>query len=200
MSPFERELLAGVFILYCLAAFGWPTWRVWRQSGNNPYVLTSGDDAYGYVARGFRFSLLGLTAYILAQAIWPSIDQFAGILPWLADAGVRWFGWAGLVLSLVWTVIAQAQMGLSWRIGIDHLHGTDLVTTGVFACTRNPIFLGMRVSLASLVLLLPNALTAALWLAADILIQLQVRLEEAFLAQRHESLYADYRNKVPRWL
>jgi protein-S-isoprenylcysteine O-methyltransferase Ste14 len=199
MGSLERGLLAAVFLLYCFAAFIWPVWRVWRQTGHNPYVLPSGDDAYGYVAQGFRICLLGLAAYVLVQAIWPAIDNFSGALAWLVDARVRILGWSGLIFSLVWTVIAQYQMGKSWRVGIDFQQRTALVTSGIFGHTRNPIFLGMRISLVSLMFLLPNALTLALWIAADILIQLQVRLEETFLEQQHGNRYAKYRAKVRRW-
>lgn len=41
----ERILLAVVFLAYFAVAFVWPTVRVWRQTGLNPYVLPSTDDA-----------------------------------------------------------------------------------------------------------------------------------------------------------
>jgi len=196
----ERQLLAFLFLAYLGAAFVWPSVRVWRRTGVNPYVLPSGDDAHGFVTSGFRLVLLALAAYVLAQAFWADADRLLGVLPWLAHPLVAAAGWAGLSASLAWTVAAQYQMGMSWRIGLDRKNRTELVTGGVFAWSRNPVFLGMRFSLLSLVLLRPNAVTVAAALAADVFIQFQVRLEEEFLAKQHGAAYADYMRTTRRWL
>ncbi len=91
-------------------------------------------------------------------------------------------------------------MGQSWRIGIDNEVRTPLVTSGLFAWSRNPIFLAMRVCLAALVLLQPNVITLALLLMGDLVMQFQVRLEEAFLREQHGAAYTDYCARVRRWL
>lgn len=96
--------------------------------------------------------------------------------------------------------MAQAQMGESWRIGIDHEHQTALVRTGVFGLSRNPIFLGMTITLVGLFLAIPNALTALTFLTGVVLIHIQVRLEEEFLAQNHGQEYCQYKQQVRRWL
>ena len=57
-------------------------------------------------------------------------------------------------LSLVIMLVAQAQMGLSWRIGIDEKNRTGLVTQGLFALSRNPIFLSLRITPTGTVFLL----------------------------------------------
>jgi protein-S-isoprenylcysteine O-methyltransferase Ste14 len=201
MSPTTDSVaLFGAFVFYFAAAFVWPTLRVWRRTGVNPYVLPSTDDAYGFVTAGMRAVIVGLFVYVFLQMGRPDLEPALGALPWLAHRAVAIAGWAGLALATIWTVVAQYQMGRSWRIGIDTKHKTDLVTTGLFAWSRNPIFLAMRVSMFSLVLLRPNAATLALWLVGDVLIQFQVRLEEAFLAERHGAAYATYRSRVRRWI
>ncbi|HUG57064.1 MAG TPA: isoprenylcysteine carboxylmethyltransferase family protein [Candidimonas sp.] len=196
----DRLLLALLFLAYFAVAFIWPTLRVWRQTGLNPYVLPSSDDAYGFVTSGFRFVLVGLGVYVVVQALWPDADRMLGTLEWLAHAAARGAGWTLLIASLVWTVIAQTQMGQSWRIGIDQENGTNLVTSGLFVYSRNPIFLGMRLSMLGLVLLRPNVVTVAAALVADVLIQIQVRLEEDFLVKQHGAKYEDYVRKTRRWL
>ena len=105
-----------------------------------------------------------------------------------------------LLLSLVWTVIAQGQMGESWRIGIDQSHRTNLVQSGVFSLSRNPIFLGMMLTLFGLFLVIPNALTLLTLGLGVVLIQIQVRLEEEFLARTHGDEYILYRIRVRRWI
>jgi protein-S-isoprenylcysteine O-methyltransferase Ste14 len=111
-----------------------------------------------------------------------------------------WGGVALLLLSLIWTVLAQAQMGESWRIGIDEAHRTPLVTSGVFGWSRNPIFAGMKITLLGLFLIIPNALTLLVFVMGVVLIQIQVRLEEDFLGKTHGEHYEQYRREVRRWM
>src|SRR5262249_31050694 len=61
---------------------------------------------------------------------------------WPAPA---WLAWAGAALAAAGigvTALAQAQMGLAWRIGIDD-RPTALVTAGLYRLVRNPIYAGM---------------------------------------------------------
>ena len=90
-----------------------------------------------------------------------------------------------LLAALAWTLVAQAQMGDSWRIGIDSANSTALVTSGLFAISRNPIFLAMRINLLGLFAVLPNALTLLTLIAGEMLMQVQVRLDETHLAGLH---------------
>lgn len=64
-----------------------------------------------------------------------------------------------LLTLLAWMVVAQAQMGESWLIGIDEEWRTPLVRQRVFGFSRNPIFLGMMLTLLWLFLVVPNAVT-----------------------------------------
>ncbi|MFD2368384.1 methyltransferase family protein [Pseudoduganella sp. GCM10020061] len=196
----EPALLCAAFLLYFATAFVWPSWRVWRRTGINPYVLPSGDDAHGFVTSGMRGVVAALFVYVLAQACWPRVDAALGVIPWLASPVWQAAGWLGFAIAMCWTIVAQFQMGRSWRIGIDRAHATGLVTNGLFAVSRNPVFLAMRLCLFSLVLIRPNALTAGLWLVGDVLMQFQVRLEEAFLRERHGAAYDSYCSRVRRWL
>ena len=105
-----------------------------------------------------------------------------------------------LTTSTLWVAVAQAQMGDSWRIGIDPDAKTELVAHGVFGLSRNPIFLGMRLMLLGLFLASPNVLTLLIAVVGDVLIQVQVRIEEQYLESVHADRYLLYKSKVPRWL
>jgi protein-S-isoprenylcysteine O-methyltransferase Ste14 len=91
-------------------------------------------------------------------------------------------------------------MGESWRIGIDEEHRTSLVQRGVFGLSRNPIFVGMMITLLGLFLVIPNAWTLLTFAMGVVLIQIQVRLEEEFLAKTCGDEYAQYRMRVRRWI
>ena len=200
MTSNDNLLLLASFGLYVMLALVWPTVRLWRQTGAIAYVLPASDDAYGFVSTCMKVLIGVLFAYLIVQLAWPALPRHLGPLAALQSPGWRAAGWTALALALAWTLAAQAQMGASWRIGIDTSMPTPLVRRGLFTISRNPIFLGMRVALAAPVCIQPNALTLALFLSGDLVIQFQVRLEEAFLAQQHGQAYAQYCLAVRRWL
>ena len=191
--------LLGYFTLFFAVAFVWPTLRIWRRERVNALVLPRDDSAHGIIANWFRALVAAVlvTLVLLAAGLPPRV---LGPLHWLNAPAVRGLGGVLLAVSLLWIVVAQAQMGRSWRIGIDHASRPPLVRQGLFARSRNPIFLGMRLNLAGLFLALPNAATLAFFLLGEALIQVQVRLEESHLGMTFGDDYADYRRSVPRWL
>ncbi len=145
-----------------------------------------------------KLLMVALLGYTVVQAC--SSDVIADFGLWPDFPLLRLVAWGSLGAALLWTVCAQFQMGQSWRIGIDKEIRTPLVTSGLFAWSRNPIFLAMRVCLAALTLLQPNPFTLVLLVAGDLVMQFQVRLEEAFLRDQHGAAYADYCGRVRRWL
>lgn len=192
--------LLAFLVLHVVLTFVWRTVVVRRRTGIDPVVLPARDDAHGYVGRAFKASLVGVALVVVAEAVGAGDGHRLGRLHDLEHPVVRATGWVVLWVSLGWLVLAQAQMGRSWRIGIDEARGTELVTHGLFGRSRNPIFLGLRATMLGLFLVLPGGSTLALLVAAEVLMQVQVRLEEAHLAERHGAHYADYARAVRRWL
>jgi protein-S-isoprenylcysteine O-methyltransferase Ste14 len=200
MSDFLKYFLPTYLILYFGAAFVWRTVLVWKRTGLNPYTLGHTDTAHDLVGGLFRLTLGLMAAVILIYSI--SSEWYVVLTPilWLQHPALVVAGLILLGVSLVWTLIAQAQMGQAWRIGIDMQHQTELVQSGVFGLSRNPIFLGMRVTLLGLFLILPNALTLTMLALGEALMQIQVRLEEEHLSHLHGERYQAYRQRVRRWL
>ncbi|MDP9196380.1 MAG: isoprenylcysteine carboxylmethyltransferase family protein [Pseudomonadota bacterium] len=199
-ASIEPWLLLAFFAVYFLIAFVWRSVWVWRETGINPYNSAGPDNTHRFSMRAFRILLVVLTLWLLASALFPELQAFAGPMEWLEDPVLTIMGWIMLGVALLWTALAEIHMGRSWRIGIDTGRAANLVTDGLFALSRNPVFLGMRLGLCGLFLVQPNALTLAIAVAGDILIQIQVRLEEAHLLKIHEEKYAEYRHSVRRWL
>ncbi len=188
-------------ILFYGLAFFWRSYVTWRATGVNPYRLTQTDGLMGFLGRLYRLVSLGSVAAVLLYSLAPTgWYAYLGPLTWLEGAAVTAVGVTLLVLAFIWVLIAQAQMGTSWRIGIDEENETTLVTGGLFRFSRNPIFLGMRLNLLGLFLVMPNALTLALWLLGDVAIQMQVFLEEAYLQRQHGDTYRQYQAVTPRYL
>lgn len=191
--------LFAFYLVYFAAAFVWPTYRLWRRDRVLAVTLPNDDTPHGVVATGFKV-LMGAIFAVLLTLVCGLPAALLGPLPWADVVALNYIGWALLVLSLIWIAAAQRQMGRSWRIGIPEGEQPALVASGVFARSRNPIFLGMRVNLLGLFLVLPNAVTLAALLAGEILMQVQVRLEEQFLGAKLGEAYEAYRVQVPRWI
>lgn len=193
------RVLLAYFVLFFMAAFVSPTLRQWRRERVNALVLPRDDSAHGVIAAWFRGLMASVFAMLVAVASGLPV-QTLGRLAWVDGPVAATAGWVLLATSLAWIVAAQANMGRSWRIGIDTGSRPPLVRSGLFGRSRNPIFLGMRLNLAGLFLVLPNAFTLAAFLLGEALIQVQVRLEEAHLQEAFGSDYDAYRQAVPRWL
>ena len=80
------------------------------------------------------------------------------------------------------------------------LQARTLVWDGPYRRTRNPLYLGTLLHTLGIALLMPPA-GAVFAIAITWLLQLRLALaEEAFLAQRFASAYAEYKAGVPRFL
>ena len=195
-----RYFLPIYLLAYVIAAFFWRSYAVWKRTGVNPVVFKGSDSAHDFIGRITK-ALFGLVvAVIVIHGFIPSGYQYVMPNPWLEHAWVRWTGVVLLLASLIWTILAQVQMGNSWRIGIAYEHRTTLVRRGVLRFSRNPIFLGMLVTLSGLFLIIPNVGTLITLLVGIILIGIQVRLEEDYLTRAHGDKYIEYRRSVRRWI
>lgn len=200
MESFFKYALLFYYTAFFLFAMVLPTYRVWKITGINPYKLGSSDSAHDFIGKLFRFTLVACALVILSYVFFPLVYRQLIDIPYLQDDLFVWMGVVLLTFSLGWVLLAQSQMQESWRIGIDENVKTDLIQRGVFKFSRNPIFLGMRLMLIGLFLILPNAVMLTIWIAGEILIQIQVRLEEEYLARIHGETYRVYQGQVRRWI
>jgi protein-S-isoprenylcysteine O-methyltransferase Ste14 len=195
-----KLFLPVYFLVYFAFAFFLPTYRVWKRTKHNPLVFGKSDNAHDYIGKVFKLLMASIFIVVLLQAIFQSFAAYLLPVNWLERNEIQIAGIILLVLSLLWTITAQIQMGNSWRIGIDREKKTELVSKGVFRFSRNPIFLGMIVTLLGLFLTFPNAFTLIVLVLGFVLIQIQVRLEEEFLAKTHGEKYIEYSGNVRRWI
>jgi len=116
-------------------------------------------------------------------------------------------GTAILAAGVLLFAAALWSMGDAWRMGIDraaHRGGAGgqrahLVTAGVFARSRNPIYLAFDLVLLGSVLVHGRVvilLTAAALAAA---FHIQILREERFLSEAHGEAFAAYRRRTRRY-
>jgi protein-S-isoprenylcysteine O-methyltransferase Ste14 len=115
-----------------------------------------------------------------------------GIVSW---AGVL-FCLAGLLLML----LSLISFGRSFRVGIDTDQPDRLVTTGIFAFTRNPIYVAFGLVLLGQFLVFSNWILLVYVVAGIALFHRQVLREEKYLLQHYGQEYSDYCHRVRRYL
>ncbi|MDP3927864.1 MAG: isoprenylcysteine carboxylmethyltransferase family protein [Bacteroidota bacterium] len=198
MDEILRLVLPIYFIIYFGLAFVLKSLLVAKKIGKYPLVLPKDDSAFGLIGRYFKLTLIAMFMYVLAFAFFPAWHAIFLPITALEVVAIKYIGLALLVVALIWTILAQKHMKNSWRIGIDNETKTELVTSGLFGLSRNPIFFGMILSLIGLFLSTPNAFTALFLILGYVLIQIQIRLEEDFLMKEHGEKYLRYKQKVRR--
>ncbi len=195
----EKIYIVVFVFLYFMIVFILPTIRVKRKTGINAYVFNNTDSLQDYIRKVLTL-INFLVFFIVLANLFPIVYQYFIPVKWLEISILKYTGFILIHLALIWIVIAQVQMSNSWRIGIDLTTKTELKTKGLFSVSRNPVFLGMLITLAGLFLVLPNAITLLVLVSSIWIFQIQVHLEEEFLAKKHGKPYNAYCQKVRRWI
>ena|SRR6218665_2032515 len=196
MELFIKILLPVYFILFFGISFVAKTIIVARRIKKNPLVLPQDESAYALVGNYFKLCLARIFVYVI---LFPFLSEISFLpIDFLDVKLMKIVEMTLMLLALIWTIVAQNQMKNSWRIGIDNDMKTELVTSGLFSISRNPVFLGMILSLVGLFFLTPNAVSLLFLILGYVLIQVQIRLEEEFLYRQHGEKYLDYLIKVRR--
>jgi len=88
----------------------------------------------------------------------------------------------------------------SWRVGIDNVAPGDLITTGVFSISRNPIFLSMDLYFLGTFLIYSNLFFLMCFICIGLGFQFQIYQEEMFLIERYGDSYRKYMAQVNRYI
>jgi protein-S-isoprenylcysteine O-methyltransferase Ste14 len=200
MTTLLKIFLPIYFLLFFGLAMFWRSYIAWKRTGINTYKLGNGDTVHDFVGRLFRLTLIATALIVFVFSFLERYYYWLSPIIWMNSSMLMMIGVALLVLALFWVLVAQLQMGDSWRIGIDEVSKSALVQHGLFGISRNPIFLGMLVMLVGLLLILPTAATLTITVLGFVLIHVQVRLEEAFLTKKYGEDYRKYQISVRRWI
>ena len=116
----------------------------------------------------------------------------------------QWGDIIGIVLCLCGIVIvsvSQYQMGKHWRMGVDEAEVTELVSEGIYARIRHPIYAGLMAFGLGLFVLLPTLSMFIVLVIGYVSIELQVRaVEEPHMKNLHGEKYLDYMLRTRRYI
>lgn len=127
---------------------------------------------------------------------WPQVSQQR----FYASEALAWVGVGLCVAGVVFVLASLVSFGRSFRVGIDVDHPDRLVTTGVFAVSRNPIYVGFGTTLTGEFLVFPSWIPLIYLAVALALFHRQVLREEAFMRGHYGQQFADYCGRVRRYL
>jgi protein-S-isoprenylcysteine O-methyltransferase Ste14 len=140
----------------------------------------------------------------LAAAIGGLVAEVNYPLPWVIGSTATVLQVLGAILgigALAIDVIAAKTFAYHQTTILPHRAATTLITTGPYAWSRNPIYLGN-----TLLVLGAGLYFGKLWLvilapaAAIITQKLAIEREERHLAEKFGQQWMDYTSKVRRWL
>jgi protein-S-isoprenylcysteine O-methyltransferase Ste14 len=126
---------------------------------------------------------------------WRAVPSFAlqsGYAP------VRWVFALVAVACLVLTIDCWRRMGRNWRMDISD-RNTALVTEGLFARIRHPIYAFSIVMMVATAAVLPSAAMLVVAVIHIVLMNIKARSEEAHLARLHGEAYARYVERTGRF-
>ena len=141
-------------------------------------------------------TLMSVATFVIVPAQLASIAFGWSWMP----AGARFTGfWIALLGDGIF-LAAVLCMKDSWRAGIPEKDKTAIVTTGIYAFSRNPAFLGFDFMYIGVLLMYCNWLTIPLTLFAVVMLHFQILQEEPYLTATFGAEYLRYKKRVFRYL
>ena len=187
-----------LYLLYGVLAFAGRVVVHLRRTGSSGVKGVSGRPGSVEWIAGVLF-IAAIALGVVGAAV-DALDVLRPVEP-LDGTAVRAVGITLFTVGLAGTILAQAAMGASWRIGVDEEERTELVTDGPFAVVRNPIYAAMIPAIGGLALLVANAVSLGAWALLVVALELQTRVvEEPHLLRAHGERYTSYAARVGRFL
>lgn len=136
-------------------------------------------------------------ATLAGSAAVPRLPEFAVREP--AYAALRWVAAVVAVIALAATIRCWLWMGSAWRMDVGIVHKTDLITDGLFARVRHPIYAFSILLMLCSSAIVPTAPMALIASAHVILMNIKARNEERHLVRVHGDAYVQYLRRTGRF-
>jgi len=126
-----------------------------------------------------------------------AVPEVALLHPVLSS--LRWAASICAVFCFLVTVECWARMGENWRIGVVPHQRSDLVTGGLYARIRHPIYAFNALLMLCAAVIVPTIPMMTVAVLHVILLILKARNEERFLLEEHGERYAEYCRRTGRF-
>ncbi len=200
MGIFDVFQLAG--LVFFLVVFLVRTLALWLKQDINPFALGARKKG---LHRLFELALFPwLVLWMLAILASTQHGLFRSIpAAWnpllLNNLLLKIAGALLIVLGDFVFILALISFGNSWRVGIDDKKPGALVTGGVFAFSRNPIFVFLDLYFIG-TFLIDGTLVFLIFAGVTVLgIHYQILQEEKFLTGKYGQAYQEYCSRTGRY-
>ena len=171
--------------------------------GINPIVIGGGKKGLVRIVELLSFG--GLVLWMIELVLY-AVHAGFHIFPTplnqiLIDSQIsRILGATLVVLGLSFFLGAFVSFGDSWRVGFDVKTPGKLVTGGIFAFSRNPIYVFLDLWFIGVFLMNSRLIFLIFAILTLIVIHWQILQEEAFLAKLYNEPYHRYRSQTGRYI
>jgi len=117
-----------------------------------------------------------------------------------AFPAVEWVGASLAVLAFLLTFPCWLGMGPSWSLAVVPNKKSQLITSGMFARVRHPIYALSILLMLATVIAVPSWLMAGVALVHWTMLRMKAVSEEHYLLSLHGPQYADYCQRTGRFL
>lgn len=125
-------------------------------------------------------------------------------LSWRLDLGPGLRIAAAAASGLAGVALVGAALGVFRRTGQDPKpwkSTPEIISTGVYRYTRNPMYVGMALLQAAIAFAAANgAILVLVPVSLGVVYRIAVRHEEAYLERKFGAVYIEYKQAVRRWL
>ena len=185
----------SVLVLFLLFALLGGRAMAMRKKGIRAIVFGQTDKSDFLLIPVFPLIAYAVLARAFGLPMWDPL-----IKPFWETTVPGWVGLALCVTALTGFAATLKSFGDSFRVGIDEQKPDKLVTGGMFAASRNPIYVCIILFFFGLFLMHRNLLITAAVVLFPLVIHRQVLREEIFLRKHYGDEYEEYCKKVRRYL
>jgi protein-S-isoprenylcysteine O-methyltransferase Ste14 len=129
-----------------------------------------------------------------APLAWPCRVRLVDALP------AKLLGVTMIFCAFAIFVLALSALGNSWRLGIDENHPGRLVTTGIYAYSRNPIYLFFDLYFLGTFLINGSLFFLIMTVLVALNLHYQILQEERVLTSAHGAAYEAYCARTARYI
>ena len=148
----------------------------------------------------FRFFRALIFSVCVLRALFPSIDQYLGLMSWLQSYTTIVLGMIMLTVSFAVVAAMHLKMGTQWRSGIDIEGPKQIVSDGLYQFTRHPMFLFVGVAQLGFFFAMPSIFSLLCLVVGWWALSRQASAEEKHLLQRFSTQYYEYSVTVRKWI
>ncbi len=148
----------------------------------------------------FRVLRVVILAVCILRIPFPALDRYLLVCTFMMKPLVIFSGIGMMLAGFLLTLVGHFSLGKNWASGINPQGPGELVSSGIYRLSRNPMYIGVLVTQFGFFLALPSLFTFLCLVIGHVAVFNQVRLEEAYLSNKFGDNYLTYLRKVPRWL